>query len=124
MPDQNFAQILLEKIGGFRVAPARTADDVINRLQLSPDLILIDPHIEGDFMRAMELLRRMPKLNHVGIAVLSGDRTGVKKCVGKGFNGYILKPYTPELLLASVWKILDSVPPLPLVRWWPCHIKY
>ncbi|MBT3603500.1 MAG: HDOD domain-containing protein [Candidatus Latescibacteria bacterium] len=111
--DQNFAQVLLEKIGGFRVALARSADDVIHRLQLGPDLILIDPHIEGNFMRAMELLRRMPKLNHVGIAVLSGDQTGVKKCVGKGFNGYILKPYTPELLLSSVWKILDSVPPLP-----------
>lgn len=113
MPDQNFAQVLLEKIGGFRVAPARTAQDVIQRLQHSPNLILIDPHIEGNFMRAMELLRRMPKLNHVGIAVLSGDQKGVKKCVGKGFNGYILKPYTPEQLLASVWKILDSVPPLP-----------
>jgi putative nucleotidyltransferase with HDIG domain len=61
----------------------------------------------------MELLRRMPKLNHVGIAVLSGDENGVKRCVGKGFNGYVLKPYTPEQLLAGVWKLLESVPPLP-----------
>lgn len=113
MPDQNFIQVLLEKVGGFRVVPARTADDVIRLLRLGPDLILFDPHIEGNFMRAMELMRRMPKLNHVGIAVLSGDRVGIKKCVGKGFNGYILKPFTPEVLLASTWKILDSVPPLP-----------
>lgn len=112
-PDQNFAQVLLEKIGGFRVAPARTAQEIIMRLQHGPDLILVDPYVEGNFMRAMELLRRMPKLNHVGIAVLSGDQKGIKKCVGKGFNGYIIKPYTPEILLASVWKILDSVPPLP-----------
>ena len=113
IPDQNFTQVLLEKIGGFRIVGARTAEDIIRRLQLSPDLILIDLYIEGNFMRAMELLRRMPKLNHVGIAVLSGDQKNVDRCVGKGFNGYILKPFTPELLLASVWKILDSVPPLP-----------
>lgn len=112
-PDLNFVQVLLEKIGKYQVAPAHNAEDVIRRLQYGPDLILIDPHIPGNFMRAMELLRRMPKLNHVGIAVLSGDQTGIRKCVGKGFNGYILKPFTPEILLASVWKILDSVPPLP-----------
>jgi putative nucleotidyltransferase with HDIG domain len=55
----------------------------------------------------------MPKLNHVGIAVLSGEQNAVKRCVGKGFNGFILKPYTPEQLLACVWKILEAVPPLP-----------
>jgi len=43
-------------------------------------------------------MRRTPKLS---------------RCLGKGFNGYIMKPYTPEMLLASVWQIMSNVPPLP-----------
>jgi len=111
--DQNYARVILDKLGGFKVAEALSAADVIHRLQVGPDVILVDPQIEGNFIKAVEMMRRMPKLNHVGIAVLSGEQNAVKRCVGKGFNGFILKPYTPEQLLACVWKILEAVPPLP-----------
>ena len=111
--DQNFARVVLDKFGGFKIAEAQTAADIIHRLAVNPDLILVDPRIEGNFIKAVELMRRMPKLNHVGIAVLSGDQNGVKRCVGKGFNGYILKPFTPEQLLASMWQIMSNVPPFP-----------
>ena len=111
--DQNFARVVLDKLGGFQIVEAQTAPDIIRRLAINPNLILVDPHIEGNFIKAVELMRRMPKFNHMGIAVLSGDREGVSRCVGKGFNGYILKPFTPDQLLASVWKIMSNTPPLP-----------
>jgi putative nucleotidyltransferase with HDIG domain len=111
--DQNFARTVLSQLGGFRVAEAQSASGIVRALQVNPDIILVDPAIKGDFIKAVELMRRMPKLNHVGIAVLSGDCEGVERCVGKGFNGYIMKPYTPELLLASVWQIMSKAPPLP-----------
>ena len=111
--DLSFAQVLLEKIGGFRVVPARTAEEVIHRLQNNPDLILMDPKIEGNFIKAVEIMRRMPKLNHVGIAGLSGDEKSAKQCLGKGLNGFIMKPYTPEGFLGCIWKIMEDVPPLP-----------
>ena len=92
---------------------ARSASDVIRGLLHNPVLILVDPHVKGDFIRAIELMRRMPKLNHVAIALLSGDIDQARRCAGKGFNGYISKPFRPETVLAKIWKILDEVPPLP-----------
>ena len=90
-----------------------SASGVIRELLRNPDLILVDPHVRGNFLRSVELIRRMPKLNHVAIALLTGDLDQAERCAGKGFNGYIGKPFRPDSILAKVWKILDSVPPLP-----------
>ena len=111
--DRRFVSTFLETVGGMRVVEAASAADAVHKLQSGPDLILVDPQIEGDFLRAVELMRRTPKLNHVGIAVLSADRRQIQRCKGKGFNGFILKPFTTQGLLARIWKLLDSVPPLP-----------
>jgi CheY-like chemotaxis protein len=111
--DQRFLTALLTSIGGFEVVGAMFASGVIRGLLRSPDLILVDPHVRGNFLRSVELIRRMPKLNHVAIALLTGDLDQAERCAGKGFNGYIGKPFRPDSILAKVWKILDSVPPLP-----------
>jgi putative nucleotidyltransferase with HDIG domain len=111
--DQRFLTALLSTVGGFEVVGAMSASGVIRGLLQSPDLILVDPHVRGNFMRALELMRRMPKLNHVAIAALTGDYGQAERCAGKGFNGFISKPFRPESILAKVWKILDSAPPLP-----------
>ena len=111
--DQRFLTALLSTVGGFEVVGAMSASGVIRGLLHSPDLILVDPHVRGNFMRSVELMRRMPKLNHVAIAALTGDYEQASRCVGKGFNGFISKPFRPDSLLAKVWKILDSAPPLP-----------
>ena len=55
----------------------------------------------------------MPKLNHVSIAALTGDLEIARRCANKGFNGLIIKPFRPDSLLAQIWKILDSAPPIP-----------
>ena len=78
-----------------------------------PDLILVDPLISGDFLKVTELMRRMPKLNHVAIVALTGDLSQADRCSGKGFNAFIPKPFKPESLLAQIWKVLDSQPPVP-----------
>ena len=52
-------------------------------------------------------------INHVAIVALSGDLDQAARCAGKGFNGFIHKPFKPEALLAQIWKILDSQPPPP-----------
>ena len=111
--DQRFLRAILEKLGGCRVIEARTAADVIHRQAQSPDLMLIDFHVEGNFIKAVELIRRMPQLNHVGIAIVTGDRRPMERCLNKGLNGYICKPFTPATFLAKVWRILDAAPPPP-----------
>ena len=66
---------------------ADSATDVIHKLQAGPDLILVDTRMEGDFTRAVELMRRMPHLNHVGIVMLSGDQSAIKQGMTKGLTG-------------------------------------
>ena len=111
--DREFVREFLDRMGGLQVIGVRSAAEVILQLQSGPSLILADPHIEGDLLRAVELMRRMPKLNHVSIALLSADQTGMSRYTGKGLNGYLAKPFTPEALLSRIWKVLDSAPPLP-----------
>ena len=111
--DQRFLTALLTSVGGFDVVGAMSASGVIQGLIHNPSLILVDPQVQGNFIRSVELMRRMPKLNHVAIVLLSGDHDQAQRCAGKGFNGFISKPFRPESILARVWKIMDSVPPLP-----------
>ena len=111
--DQRFLTALLDGVGGFEVVGAMSASGVIRGLLHAPDLILVDPHVRGNFLRAVELMWRMPKLNHVAIAAITGDHAQAQRCAGKGFNGFISKPFRPDSTLAMIWKILDSVPPLP-----------
>ncbi len=111
--DQRFLTSLLSSVGGFEVVGAMSASGVIRGLLRGPDLILVDPHVRGNFLPAVELIRWMPKLNHVAIAALTGDLKKAERCTGKGFNGFIGKPFRPDSVLARIWKILDFVPPLP-----------
>ncbi len=111
--DQRFLTSLLSSVGGFEVVGAMSASGVIRGLLRGPDLILVDPHVRGNFLPAVELIRWMPKLNHVAIAALTGDLEQAERCTGKGFNGFIGKPFRPDSVLARIWKILDFVPPLP-----------
>jgi putative nucleotidyltransferase with HDIG domain len=111
--DGQFLHALLAGVGLFKVATAQSAAQVIQGLRRSPDLILADPGIPGNFTRAVELMRRMPKLNHVGIVAVTAERQALSGLKSKGYNAAILKPFTPPGVLASVWKILEAAPPLP-----------
>jgi CheY-like chemotaxis protein len=111
--DQRFLTALLSSVGGFHVVGAMSASGVVRGLIQNPSLILVDSHLHGNFVGAVELMRRMPKLNHVAIALLTGDISQADRCMGKGFNGFISKPFRPDSLLAKIWKILDAAPPLP-----------
>lgn len=111
--DQAFVCTLLSTFGDYQVVEAGSAAQIIRGLVHGPELILVDVQIPGNFLRAVELMRRIPKLNHVAIAVLSGDHAQAARCRGKGFNGFIPKPFKAETLLAQVWKILDAQPPVP-----------
>ncbi len=111
--DQHFATTLLSTVGKYSIVEANSSTGVIRGLVEGPDLILADPLIPGDFLRIVELMRRMPKLNHVAIVALSGGLSQVARCSGKGFNGFIEKPFKPDTFLSQIWRILDAQPPAP-----------
>ena len=107
--DQRFLTALLDSVGGFEVVGAMSASGVIRGLLHGPDLILVDPHVRGNFLRAVELMRRMPKLNHVAIAAVTGDHAQAQRCAGNGFNGFISKPFRPEARLAMICLFIKKV---------------
>lgn len=111
--EREFVSLLLKEAAGFKVASAQTSAEMIKQLASGPDFILLDLSLGPECFRAVELMRRMPKLNHVAIAGLGAEQSDIERCMSKGFNGFFQKPFTPQGLLARVWKILDSTPPLP-----------
>ncbi|OGG46366.1 MAG: hypothetical protein A3F84_03250 [Candidatus Handelsmanbacteria bacterium RIFCSPLOWO2_12_FULL_64_10] len=108
--EAEFLGCFLEKMGGFEVTEALNGPDLVKKLRLGPNLILLDTEMKGDFLRTLEIIRRIPKLESTVIAVVTADQTQLPACQGKGINGYILKPFLPQTLLAKVWKLMASRP--------------
>ncbi|MBB28744.1 MAG: hypothetical protein CME25_07560 [Gemmatimonadetes bacterium] len=69
----------------------------MQKLCQNPDLILVDPKVEGNMMKAVKLIRRMPKLNHVGLAIVTEDLSDFDRCKGKGFDGIEGLPTLPSV---------------------------
>lgn len=108
--EAEFLGCFLENVGGFAVTEALNGLDLIKKLRLEPDLILIDTDMKEDFLRTIEIIRRIPNLASTTIAVVTADQTRLPACQGKGINGYILKPFLPQTFLANVWKLMSSRP--------------
>lgn len=108
--EAEFLGCFLENVAGFAVTEALNGPDLLKKLRLEPDLIVIDTDMKEDFLRMVEIIRRIPKLASAAIAVMTADQTRLPACQGKGVNGYILKPFLPQTLLAKVWKLMASKP--------------
>ena len=73
------------------------------------DLILTDinmPNMDG--LTLTQELRALPLHKKTPIMILTTESSDEKKIIGRkyGANGWIVKPFTPEKLLAVVHKIL------------------
>jgi CheY-like chemotaxis protein len=107
---------------GHRVEAAPSSLAALKQIPISrPDCVITDimlPDMDG-FELTREL-RRRPELAHMKIVVLSAksyefDRRRAKEL---GADGYIVKPFTAESILAS---ILDFVSNEVRVRYWGVH---
>ena len=104
--ERRFLQTFLEVVGGYEVTEARNGVDLIHKLKLQPDLLLLDTQLQGDVIRALELMVRAPALEHTAFVILSYEQTKIRVCLDKGADGFIIKPFSPDALLAKVWKVL------------------
>jgi HD-like signal output (HDOD) protein len=109
--DREFVRTFLEVVGGYEVIEALSGVDLIRKLRLQPHLILLDTQMKGDVLRALELMARAPALEHTAIAVLSYEQTKIRLCLEKGADGFIVKPFSPDALLAKIWKVLGTEQP-------------
>ncbi|MBQ4835840.1 response regulator [Pseudoalteromonas luteoviolacea] len=99
----------LQEQGFKELTQASNGEEALNALSNKHyDLIVTDwnmPKING-----VELIKKMklnPALRHTKIIMLTGDTTPEKILEMKelGVNGYISKPFTPELLTELVIKL-------------------
>jgi len=89
------------------------ASDGVEALSLAQrgavDLVISDvnmPNMDG--ITLCGELRKLPAFKFVPILMLTTESTGDKKVQGKnaGATGWIVKPFNPEQLLATIKKVL------------------
>ena len=94
---------------GYQVTDAVDGRDALAKLSVAPNLVLTDlnmPNLDG--IGLIRALSANPVCKGVPILMLTTESHDEKKREGKaaGATGWIVKPFTPEQLLAVVKKVL------------------
>jgi two-component system chemotaxis response regulator CheY len=104
-------QNALNKIGYFDIIEAENGVDALEKLEgKDVDLVLTDwnmPEMNGEQLvkelRGSKLYRDKPIL----MITTRGIKEDVLKAVQMGVNGYIVKPFTPEILKKKIDDIMS-----------------
>ena len=100
---------------GFR--DITLADDGATALALLREddfgLLLTDWHMpQMDGLDLVRAVRADPRLNAIPILMVSAEATReqIIEAVRAGVNGYVVKPFTPQILSAKIGKLFESPP--------------
>ncbi|MCA1916915.1 response regulator [Methanospirillum hungatei] len=77
--------------------------------EISPELVIIDLILPG--MNGIDLLQKIREVNPSARIILctsAGQGPVIDLAMRSGANGYVVKPYDPEILLSAVRRILGS----------------
>jgi CheY-like chemotaxis protein len=92
---------LLATGAGYEVEAADSGDAALEQVQrVRPEVVLTDiqmPGIAGD-----ELARQLRSLCGAGTMLLAMSGSELEEGVGRGFDGFLLKPFTMETLTATI----------------------
>ena len=98
---------------GFR--DVTLADDGATALALLRQddfgLLLTDWHMpQMDGLDLVRAVRADPRLNAIPILMVSAEATReqIIEAVRAGVNGYVVKPFTPQILSAKIGKLFES----------------
>ncbi|MCZ6804801.1 MAG: response regulator [Proteobacteria bacterium] len=98
------------KGAGYDVIEAVDGVDVLDKAKDSnPDAVLTDinmPNMDG--ITLIEELRKLPNYKHTPMLMLTTESSGDMKGKGKavGATGWLVKPFNPEQLLATIKKVI------------------
>ena len=100
-------QTLLE-LDGFSVVLCPQGDQVLaTATAQKPDVILMDLHIgEANGLELLREIRQHPELKSLPVVMSSGMDVE-DECQAAGANAFVLKPYPPEQLSATLKKVLS-----------------
>ena len=97
------------KQAGYEVDEAKDGNEGLSKAKTSKaDLVLTDVNMPGmDGITLVKELRKLPAYRFTPILVLTTEAGPDKKQEGKaaGATGWIVKPFSPEQLLATVKRV-------------------
>jgi HD-like signal output (HDOD) protein/CheY-like chemotaxis protein len=106
--DMAFVSHFLSSVGGYEVVGSNDGVGLIKQLKSRPDLIVMDTVPQGNFLKALEIIRRTKALQGIPIVVYTYEQTKLKECFRKGADGFILKPCSPAVFLGKIWKAMGA----------------
>jgi DNA-binding response OmpR family regulator len=92
---------------GYRASTAASAEDALVLIQRDrPDLILLDVGLPG--MDGLDALRHIQQKDDIPVIFVTARRRELDTILGLelGADGYITKPFNPDVLLAHVKSVL------------------
>jgi len=110
---QELLIITLSVLGGHQVTPANDGEEAVRLAQeVMPDLILLDmrmPKMDG--LQACRALKALPEVKAIPVVILSGRGLDdeVQAGLDSGAVSYIVKPFSPDELLAEINNLLARV---------------
>ncbi|HLF91324.1 MAG TPA: response regulator [Anaerolineales bacterium] len=100
-------QTLLE-MEGFRVIPWELGTNVLETMHVvQPDIVVMDVNLNGlDGIEVLRDLRAAQEFQDVRVIMSSGMNYR-EECEREGANDFLLKPYMPDDLIATIRKNLS-----------------
>ncbi|MCW4032405.1 MAG: response regulator [Candidatus Bathyarchaeota archaeon] len=106
----NAAKIMLEK-GGYQVIEATNGDEALEKVNSEkPDLIILDVVMPGKTgTEVCKILKEDPQTSSIPILMYTvlGREADSKISEEVGADGHLIKPFSPEDLVATVKKHLE-----------------
>lgn len=91
---------------GYRVSLASTGEDGASKLTKEPyDCVLLDLMLPGmDGLEVCKLMKKNPKLQNVPVIMVTakGEESDIVSGLELGADDYIVKPFSPKVLIARV----------------------
>lgn len=108
---RNLQKNILAQLGHTDIVEAGDGVEAIRRIaETNPDLALIDwnmPNMDG--ITLIKELRKLPQYKFTPMLLLTTESAADKKAEGKaaGATGWLVKPFNPDQLLATLKKVLS-----------------
>ncbi|MGB0911464.1 MAG: response regulator [Nitrospirales bacterium] len=101
------------KGAGFEVVEAGDGKEAVDKLNggAKPNLVITDlnmPNMDG--ISLIKAIRGMPAHKFTPVLMLTTESSGDKKKEGQsaGATGWIVKPFNPDQMLATIGKVLPA----------------
>jgi two-component system alkaline phosphatase synthesis response regulator PhoP len=111
----------------FRIEPALSGEDGLKKLRKSPpDLVLLDLMLPGmDGFDVCRALKKNEKTQQIPVIILTakGEESDVVTGLELGADDYIVKPFSPKVLVARIKTVLRRKSAAPVDKSQPLTIN-